>query len=174
MILIVAGIAGASAMILPGISGAYLLLLLGQYEAILGAVDRVKIGLLGDSATGVSADLSVAIGALDVVVPVGIGVVLGVVGASNLLRWLLKNHEKPTLGVLLGLLLGAVVGLWPFQQAVVPNPGDVRNWPVQVFTPGLGQVFGALGLVASGLIATLAIDRLGGGGTEGKGSAGAV
>ncbi len=189
VILIVAGVAGASAMILPGISGGYLLLLLGQYETILGAVDRVKIGLLGDSATGVSADLSVAMGALDVVVPVGIGVVLGVVGVSNLLRWLLKKHEKPTLGVLLGLLLGAVVGLWPFQHGVVPNPGDVWNgvvlttteislldpadWPVQFFTPGLGQVFGALGLVASGLVVTIAIDRLGGGGTEGNASAAA-
>ena len=189
VILIVAGIAGASAMILPGISGGYLLLLLGQYETILGAVDRVKIGLLGDSATGVSADLSVAMGALDVVVPVGIGVVLGVVGVSNLLRGLLKKHEKPTLGALLGLLLGAVVGLWPFQHGVVPNPGDVWNgivlttteislldpadWPVQFFTPGLGQVFGALGLVASGLAVTLVIDRLGGGGTEGKASAAA-
>ncbi len=189
LILIVAGIAGASAMILPGISGGYLLLLLGQYEAILGAIDRVKIGLLGDSATGVSADLSVAMGALDVVVPVGIGVVLGVAGVSNLLRWLLKNHEKPTLGALLGLLLGAVVGLWPFQHGVAPNPGDVWNgialtateislldpadWPVQFFTPGLGQVFGALGLVASGLLVTLVIDRLGGGGTEGNRSAGA-
>ena len=181
-ILIMAGIAGASAMILPGISGGYLLLLLGQYETILGAVDRVKIGLLGDSATGISADLSVAIGALDVVVPVGIGVVLGVVGVSNSLRWLLKNHEKPTLGALLGLLLGAVVGLWPFQHGVPPNPGNVWNgivlttteisqldpadWPVQIFTPGLGQVFGALGLVASGLAVTLVIDRLGGGRTQ--------
>ncbi len=189
LILTVAGIAGASAMILPGISGGYLLLLLGQYETILGAVDRVKIGLLGDSATGVSADLSVAMGALNVVVPVGIGVVLGVVGVSNSLRWLLKNHEKPTLGALLGLLLGAVVGLWPFQQGVVPNPGDVWNgvvltateisvldpadWPLQFFTPGIGQVFGALGLVASGLIVTLLIARLGVGGTEGKRSAAA-
>ncbi len=189
LILTVAGIAGASAMILPGISGGYLLLLLGQYETILGAVDRVKIGLLGDSATGVSADLSVAMGALNVVVPVGIGVVLGVVGVSNSLRWLLKNHERPTLGALLGLLLGAVVGLWPFQQGVVPNPGDVWNgvvltateisvldpadWPLQFFTPGLGQVFGALGLVASGLIVTLLIARLGVGGTEGKRSAAA-
>ncbi len=190
LILIVAGIVGASAMILPGISGGYLLLLLGQYEAILGAIDRVKIGLLGDSATGVSADLSVAIGALDVVVPVGIGVVLGVVGVSNLLRWLLTKHEKPTLGALLGLLLGAVVGLWPFQQGVVPNPGDLWNgvvltataisvldpadWPVQPFTPGLGQVFGALGLVASGLVVTILIDRLGRGGAGGKGESAAA
>ncbi len=85
----------------------------------------------------------------------------------------------------MGLLLGAVVGLWPFQHGVAPNPGDVWNgvvlttseisaldpagWPVQFFTPDLGQVFGALGLVTSGLVVTLMIARLGGGGTEGNG-----
>ncbi|MDG2335682.1 MAG: DUF368 domain-containing protein, partial [Myxococcota bacterium] len=48
-LLAVSGLAGASAMILPGISGGYLLLLLGQYETILGAVDGLKQGLLGGS-----------------------------------------------------------------------------------------------------------------------------
>ena len=87
----------------------------------------------------------------------------------------ISDYEKKNYKchVLLGLLLGAVVGLWPFQEGVVPNPGDVWSWPVQVFTPGLGQVFGALGLAASGLAVTLGIDRLGGGRTEGKGSAAA-
>ena len=115
--------------------------------------------------------------ALDVVIPVGIGVVLGVVVASNLIRWLLKDHEKPTLGALLGLLLGAVVGIWPFRQGVLPAAGDVVNgvalttadilrldpadWPVEFFQPGVGQVFGAVALVGAGLAVTLLIDRLG-------------
>ena len=177
IILTIAGLAGASAMILPGISGGYLVLLLGQYAVILGAVDQVKIGLLGDSSAGVPADLAVAVDALDVVIPVGIGVVLGVVVASNLIRWLLKDHEKPTLGALLGLLLGAVVGIWPFRQGVLPAAGDVVNgvaltsadilrldpadWPVEFFQPGVGQVFGAVALVGAGLAATLLIDRVG-------------
>ena len=161
-------------MILPGISGGYLVLLLGQYAVILGAVDQVKIGLLGDSSAGVPADLGVAVEGLDVVIPVGIGVVLGVVVASNLLRWLLKDHERPTLGALLGLLLGAVVGLWPFRQGVLPAAGDLVNgvalttvdihpadWPVEFFKPGVGQVLGAVALVGAGLAATLLIDRLG-------------
>ncbi len=164
-------------MILPGISGGYLVLLLGQYAVILGAVDQVKIGLLGDSSAGVQADLIVAVEALDVVIPLGIGVVLGVVAASNLLRWLLKDHEKPTLGALLGLLLGAVVGLWPFRQGVLPAAGDLVNgvalttadilrldpadWPVEFFEPGVGQVLGAVALVGAGLAAPLLIDRLG-------------
>jgi hypothetical protein len=50
---------------------------------------------------------------------------VGVAGIANLLKWLLARFERPTLGVLLGLLLGAVVGLWPFQEGVPPEPGSM-------------------------------------------------
>jgi len=145
--LLIAGIAGASAMILPGVSGAYLLLVLGQYEVILGAIDQIKQGLSGDRALIVSA--------MSVVIPVGIGVVVGVVGISNLVRWTLRRYEKATLGVLLGLLFGSVMGIWPFQQAV--GHGEAREF----YAPSLGQIAISLALVTTGLGITLAIDRLG-------------
>jgi putative membrane protein len=150
VLLVVAGIAGASAMILPGISGAYLLLVLGQYEIILAAIEQCRTGISGS-------DLEVVLGAMKVVIPVGIGVVLGVVGISNLVRWTLRRYEKPTLGVLLGLLLGSILGIWPFQEAI--EHGEARVF----FTPSAVQVLVALGLVAAGLGITFAIDRLGGG-----------
>jgi len=176
VLIFLAGVAASSAMILPGVSGGYLLLLLGQYEPILGTIDQLKRGLLGDSTTGAAADFALVLDALWVVVPLGIGVVIGVVGVSNLLRWLLHHYEKPTLGALLGLLLGAVVGLYPFQEGRPPEPGDVvkgrvvtaetaptievDDWPVVRFTPGGGQV-GASGLIiAAGLGATLLLGRL--------------
>jgi putative membrane protein len=167
-LMFLAGVAGASAMILPGVSGGYLLLLLGQYENILGAVDQLKTGLMGDS--------TLLLDAMTSVVPLGLGVVAGVVGVSNVLKWLLARFEKPTLGALLGLLLGAVVGLWPFQQPSAPVPGDVvkgrsvteanlasfepKDWPLERFDPAAGQVGGALALIALGLGVTLAIGRL--------------
>jgi putative membrane protein len=188
ILLTVAGVAGASAMILPGVSGGYLLLLLGQYEVILGAIDQVKLGLLGDSGAGISADVGVAFQAVDVVIPVAIGVTIGVAGVSNLLRWLLKHHEKSTLGALLGLLAGAVVGLWPFRHGVLPKAGDVldgavlsaadvsgldpADWPVEFFDPTTWQVVGALALVVAGLGLTLAIDRVAGGSGNGKAEGG--
>ena len=66
-------------MILPGVSGGYLLLLLGQYENILGAIDQVKDALLGDAGL----NLALLEEAAWVVVPVGIGVAVGVVGVST-------------------------------------------------------------------------------------------
>ena len=121
VLLALSGLAGASAMILPGVSGGYLLLLLGQYENILGAIDQVKQALLGDNGL----DIALLLDAMWVVVPVGIGVVVGVVGVSNAIKWLLDRYAKATLGALLGLLFGAVIGLWPFQMPVEPSIGDV-------------------------------------------------
>jgi putative membrane protein len=177
LFLLLSGLAGASAMILPGVSGGYLLLLLGQYEPILSAIDQLKLGLLGDNGGG--SDLALVLEAMRVVVPVGIGVVIGIVGVSNGIRWLLRRHAKPTLGVLLGLLFGAVVGLWPFQQPVAPRAGDIikgrvleardldsvetRDWRLERFAPAPMQMASALGLILAGFAATLVIARIGAG-----------
>lgn len=159
----VAGVAGASAMILPGVSGGYLLLVLGQYIPILTAIETLKEGLgNGDLGTVVSVILTV-------VLPVGIGVLVGIVGVSNLLRLLLRKHEKATLGVLLGLLLGAVIGLWPFQQGVAPQTLtpellaelDPEDYPTEYFRPGVAQVFGSVAMILVGFGVTLGVSRLG-------------
>ena len=171
--LALSGLAGASAMILPGVSGGYLLLLLGQYEVILAAIDTLKQGLLGGP------DLALVLESMDVVAPVGLGVVIGVVGVSNLLRWLLNRFEKPTLGALLGLLLGAVVGLWPFQAPVAPQVGDlvrgvavsvetlaeidVEHWRLVRFQPTPAQAAAALALIGLGVATTALVARIGGG-----------
>jgi len=176
VVIFLSGLAASSAMILPGVSGGYLLLLLGEYESILGSVDQLKRGLLGDSAAGLGPDLALALDALHVMVPLGIGIVAGVVGVSNLLRWLLARFEKATLGALLGLLLGAVVGLWPFQEGRPPQPGDVikgrivdarnagsfdpKHWPLERFDPTGSQAGAAIGLILAGLGTTLLIGRL--------------
>ncbi len=185
--MLLAGVAGASAMILPGVSGGYLLLVLGVYVPILAGVDAFKDGL---KAMDLGAIMSVG---LAVILPVGLGVVIGVVGVSNLLRYLLKRYERATLGVLLGLLLGAVVGLYPFEETVTPQPGtaatvkgqaveeralaegDALTWvfatsgepvpaedlPTRRFTPTTTEIMGALGLILLGFALTLGVDRLG-------------
>ena len=176
--LFLAGIAGASAMILPGVSGGYLLLVLGQYVPILSAVDTLKDGLsAGDWALVMDVGLKVCL-------PVGVGVLAGIVGVSNLLKVLLKKYEKATLGVLLGLLLGAVVGLWPFQEGVRPEAGDTvkgqvlteeslaaldpEDYPTAYFRPAGGQAAAAVGLILAGFGVTLGISRFGGDDQEKK------
>lgn len=104
---VIAGVLGISAMVLPGISGAYMLLVIGRYETILASIEGAKQYAFSGGSAGDPAGLHVLI-------PVGFGVLIGVVVLSNLLKWLLHRHEQATLSLLLGVLLGSVVGIWPF------------------------------------------------------------
>jgi putative membrane protein len=172
IMLFISGVVGASAMILPGVSGGYLLLLLGQYVPILSGIDRFKDALeAGDGATALDVVFTVGL-------PVGLGVALGVVGISNLVRMLFNRYRAPTLGVLLGLLLGAVIGLWPFQQGIRPEIGDTvkgqtmtaefisnlepEDYPIEYFHPRGAQIGGAALLLLAGFGITSAISRIGG------------
>ncbi|TVQ62644.1 MAG: DUF368 domain-containing protein [Phycisphaerales bacterium] len=174
LMLALGGVAGASAMILPGVSGAYLLLLLGQYEPIVNSIKDAV-----DAAR--AADVGAALAQLRILVPVGVGVLVGVVGVANILRYVLRHYEKPTLGLLLGLLLAAPAGLYPFREGVPPTVGEVfkgepvteanaaefaepsnaKDWEERLFTPTIGQVAGSLGLVGLGFIVTMGVARLG-------------
>ncbi len=173
LVVMLAGVAGASAMILPGISGSYLWLIMGQYLTILAAIEGLKTGLLGG---GGFAWERVA-GSMSILAPLGIGVVVGVVGISNLMRLLMARFEKATLGVLLGLLLGAVLGLWPFQHGVRPEPGttvkgrvmsqeliaglEPKDYPLERFAPSGFQVGVSVLLVGVGFLITQGVSFVG-------------
>lgn len=170
LMLAIAGAAAAAAMILPGVSGAYLLLLLGVYETIIGAI-KDSVSAAKD------ADISAIVSHFGVLVPVGIGVLVGVIGVSNILRAVLHRYEKATIAFLLGLLLAAPAGLYPFVEGVPPVPGDVirgevvtedsaeeikaKYWQQERFAPSTAQLAGALGMGVLGFGLTLGIARLG-------------
>lgn len=176
VLMFVAGLVAASAMILPGLSGGYLLLVMGAYIPILSGIEGLKDGLKTGSLDALMAPT------LGVVLPVGIGVVLGVALVSNVLQWALEKHALPTLGSLMGLLVGAVVGLWPFQHAVEPVVGlvvkgralttetlalvEAEDLPTVFFTPGVAQVLGAIVLIVLGFGFTYGISRMGGASKE--------
>lgn len=178
LMMFLAGVAGASAMILPGVSGGYLLLVLGVYVPLLAAIDAFKEAL---KAADVSSLIQVSLYTL---VPVGLGVLLGIAVVSNGLKLMLERFKDATLGVLLGLLVGAVVGLWPFQQGVKPAVGDVikgrpltevtlaeldpEDYPTRLFTPEGKHVAGSIFLVLIGVGCTVGIARFGAGKEETK------
>jgi putative membrane protein len=93
----VAGAIAICAMILPGISGSFLLLILGQYERILNAVTEKDVLTLGLFA---------------------MGCVLGLLAFSRLISWLLKNHHALTIGLLSGFMLGSINKIWPWKQVI--------------------------------------------------------
>ncbi|MEO0586302.1 MAG: DUF368 domain-containing protein [Planctomycetota bacterium] len=186
VMMLLAGVAGASAMILPGVSGGYLLLVLGVYIPLLAAIETFRSALTDDFDMNVLWDVGVSM-----ILPVGLGVVIGVVAVSNVLKVLLDKAPRATLGFLLGLLLGAVVGLYPFQEAVAPDHGDIvkgryvraladgtlllespvdgveaeplerDDWPTAFFTPSVLTIAAAIGLIGVGFAVTIGVDRLG-------------
>lgn len=104
-ILVAVGAAGAASMILPGISGSYVLLILGMYDTVIGSL----------SINEVRAE---PMESLQIIGPVVVGAVLGIALLSNVLKSLLWKYPRPAHGALLGLLLGSVLGLYPFQASV--------------------------------------------------------
>ena len=133
-----AGALGMSAMVLPGVSGAYMLLILGRYETVLAAVSMAKTYAF---TMGKEGDPSVF---LRVVIPVAISALLSLVLLSNLLKWSLHRYPGFTIGALLGILLGSVVGIWPF---------DAYSAPAD-------YLIGAA-LATAGFIATVLLSRIG-------------
>jgi putative membrane protein len=89
-------VAGA-ANVAPGVSGSYILLLTGMYPSIMGALSAL-------------ARLSIQ---WSVLVPTGLGAVLGIVVFSKLIDTALKRAPSPTYYLILGLVAGSVYGLWP-------------------------------------------------------------
>lgn len=172
--LIVGGAAAASAMILPGVSGAFLLLLLGLYEPIIGAIKDTVHALKDGDVSGVMDQMGV-------IIPVGIGVLLGVAIVSNVLKWVLHRYERVTIGVLLGLIVAAPAGLYPFRDGVLPVVGDeikgelvtaenliemqaadnAKDWKQEAFKPSGSQIVGSQLLIVLGFGMTVGIARLG-------------
>ena len=104
----VAGAAAYSAMVLPGVSGGTIKLALGRYEPTVWS-----IGQAGNSLNP-AAEAAPVGEWLPILLPYTLGALVGLVLVSNALKWLLRRHEPATTGLLLGVLWGSVIPIWPF------------------------------------------------------------
>ncbi|MFT2112235.1 DUF368 domain-containing protein [Marinomonas sp. 2405UD68-3] len=95
-IIFFAGMIAICAMILPGISGSFLLLLMGMYEFIISSIRLMQ---------------------LDVVAAFASGALIGLLSFSRLLKWLLSTYKSITLAGLTGIMLGALTKVWPWKEA---------------------------------------------------------
>lgn len=101
-----AGFIAISAMLLPGISGSYILLILGKYEFMLDSISSFNwINILIFS----------------------LGAITGILSFSKLIHYLLKNYYKSTIFFLSGLMMGALNKVWPWQldNKIVLPEGDI-------------------------------------------------
>ena len=91
------------AMILPGISGSFILLILGKYQFIMSAISGLVSGVnVGQN--------------LLILSVFGIGAIIGILSFSKFLHWLLARWQKPTMIVLAGFIIGSLVKVWPWNN----------------------------------------------------------
>jgi putative membrane protein len=105
--LLISGALASCAMILPGISGSFILLLLGKYAFALHAVNEVIIKNL---------------------MLLGAGAVFGIISFANLLSWLLKKYHDITIAVLVGFMIGSLNKIWPWKETLetIMVEGELR------------------------------------------------
>lgn len=136
------GAVAICAMILPGISGSFLLLILGAYAAVIGALksfDVFRIGVFGA------------------------GAVVGLLGFSRVLKRLLEARRAATLSVLTGFLLGSLNALWPWKREVrelyTHSDGRVEYFRVNA---AVGEdVWALVALGVAGAVLVWGLDRVG-------------
>jgi len=109
--LIFSGFIAIIAMILPGVSGAFLLLLLGSYQTVLDSISGLIEGVL-------DVDWSRVWESISNILLVGIGAILGIKLFSKALTWLFENQKNLTLALLTGFMIGSLNKLWPWKETI--------------------------------------------------------
>lgn len=134
------------AMILPGISGSFILLLLGQYRFIIGAISDFN---------------------LVIIMVFGTGAVIGLLAFSHLLSWLLNRYRDLTIALLTGFMIGALNKVWPWKQVVdtyLDRHGEIKPLVEVNVLPGQftgdPQLLGVIVLTGLGFILIFALEGI--------------
>lgn len=149
--LFIAGAVAICAMILPGISGSFILLLFGKYEYVLTAIKDFKI--------------------TDIIF-FALGCLVGILSFARLVSWLFNKYHNLTIGVLSGFMIGSLNKVWPWKETVetyIDRHNEVQPlYEINVLPndyyikTGLEPHFlEALGFAAAGFLIVLFVDRLG-------------
>ena len=109
--LFLSGFIAIIAMILPGISGAFILLLMGSYETVIGTINTFREGLT-------SANSEILTQALLKLGIFALGCIIGLKSFSKVLHWMFANHKNTTLTLLVGFMVGSLNKVWPWKEVL--------------------------------------------------------
>ena len=153
--LFLCGALAICAMVLPGISGAFVLVLLGKYQFVLGSLNELTEGnFSGDAIT--------------TIIAVGAGATVGIVSFAQLFSWLFKRFPNMAVAVLTGLMIGSLRKIWPWKvtlETALDRHGEPFPILEQNILPNLtdytaGQILLAIGLMIVGATAILILERV--------------
>jgi putative membrane protein len=137
---ILAGAVAICAMILPGVSGSFLLVIMGKYESVLNAVRELNFGVL---------------------ILVSIGAVIGLATFAQVVNWLFKNYHNATIAVLTGLILGSLRKIWPWKEISGVHDEFISNYLPELTINGSlnSEVVIAAVLALTGVIVIVLLER---------------
>ena len=107
------GVLAISSMILPGLSGSFVLILMGNYALVLGAISSLSFGVL---------------------IPLAIGCAFGLVAFSHVISWVFKRYANQTLALMTGFVIGSLVVIWPWKEAITRTVERVDKPPREIVT----------------------------------------
>ena len=143
--LFLSGALAVCAMILPGISGAFILVLLGSYKTILDAVHERDFVMIAT---------------------VALGAVFGLLSFARLLKWMFHHYKNSTLALLTGFILGSLNKIWPWKEVLETKVFDDKIIPIveRNVSPFAfeqdPQLFAAIGLAVAGFSLIFILERL--------------
>ena len=159
--LLFCGFVAIIAMILPGVSGAFILLILGAYQTTIDTINDLAQGLL-------TKNFNLFREAFINFLMLAIGAVLGLKIFSKILNWLFKNHKDLTLAMLTGFMIGSLNKIWPWKKVLtwrVNSKGLSVPLTEQSILPsnivGDNQLEYALVLITIGFVVILLLEKFG-------------
>lgn len=144
LILFISGMVAIIAMILPGISGSFIILIMGQYDYVINLVKSFEIsGLL----------------------ILGAGIVAGMLAFVRVLSWLLRHYHQATIALLTGFMLGSLRKIWPFKEtleAMLDRHGNIVPIRERNIMPDFssGIFWATLGLCLLGFVLINLLDHV--------------
>lgn len=109
--LMLCGVVGVCSMIIPGLSGSFVLILMGNYRLILDALSDLV-------SASVAFDFSGMVGPLKIFLPVIVGVVVGLITFSHFISWLFRRFRDVAVALLTGFVTGSLMIIWPWKNNV--------------------------------------------------------
>ncbi|HJN05031.1 MAG TPA: DUF368 domain-containing protein [Bacteroidales bacterium] len=139
--LILCGVVAVCSMILPGLSGSFVLILMGNYQLV--AIDAIN-----------NRDINILL-------PVLIGAIIGLVTFSHIIAWVFKKYKDQTIGVLTGFILGSLVIIWPWKIPIEKMFGDkLKPIGYDYFLPELNSEFSiAILIMTFGVLSIWIMER---------------
>lgn len=159
--LLFCGFIAIIAMILPGVSGAFILLILGAYQTAINTVDELIQSL-------VTTNFELFKAAFLKFLMLAIGAVIGLKTFSKVLKWMFKNYKNLTLAVLTGFMVGSLNKIWPWKKVLstrINSHGEKVPFLEESISPfafeGKHQLTLAIGLMVIGFLTILILEKLG-------------